>query len=90
MTSPQIGVGRVVRAYARLLVGMHLAGELVDENMQFQVQYTVGNWTGKPFDTGQAGLVLPLPLGAISPAVPEEEQMLVRIEPGRGLIWRVA
>ncbi len=88
MMSKWSGVGRMLRAYDQLLLRMHMTAELVDDQVEFQTEYDIGNMSGMPWNPGKKGVLLPVPAGATGIQVPNELQPLVRIEPGRGVVWR--
>jgi hypothetical protein len=76
--------------YPRLLLSFHAGAELDDDKLWFQIQFTIGNGTGAPFDPGPDGLVIPLPEGFIGASVREQDATRIKVDKDVGFVWRSA
>ncbi|RMH43874.1 MAG: hypothetical protein D6689_03875 [Deltaproteobacteria bacterium] len=90
----QVGRGRggfgSVFVYPSLLMQMHAGAEVDDDRLWFQVQFVLANGTGAPYLPGDEGIVIPLPRGFVAASVDEQNQMRVKVDKQRGLVWRGA
>jgi hypothetical protein len=71
------GVSRVLLAVDRLLVSIHMAGELDDLYLRCQVQVAVQNASGVPYVPPKEGILIPLPEGASQPSLDGENPGIV-------------
>jgi hypothetical protein len=83
-----LGAQAWVWVYPQLLLGFHMGGEADDDKLWFQVQFTLANYSGAPFTPGPDGIRIPLPKGFVGASVRDEDQLLVRVDPDSGFIWR--
>jgi hypothetical protein len=88
MMSAVMGAGRSLLVLDRPIIGAHIAAELDDENLRFQIQYNLQNYSGVPIDTGTEGIELPLPDGAIGGQAGEENGSQLKMNPGKSVTWR--
>lgn len=74
--------------YAKPLLLFRFSGWTDDKFMGFQGQISLHNTDPMPWDPGSNGLAIPLPSGFIGGRVDDQVADMVKVEPGKGLIWR--
>ncbi len=88
MMGKTAGATELVVAYGEPLLALQGGGLLDDNGLDFELQLVVLNATGVPLDTGEKGLVLPLPANARGPSVPNDMGRQITVEPDRGVVWK--
>ena len=71
-----------------LIHQFHAGAEIDDNKLWFQVQFTLANGAGAPYDPGADGIVIPLPAGFVGASVRDEDAARVSVDKDRGFIWR--
>jgi hypothetical protein len=84
------GAATQIIVFPGVLLGFHGGTSLDDDKLWFEMQFTVLNPSAIPYDTGPSGLRLPLPKGFIGASVQDEMTSRVKVDEGRGLVWRGA
>lgn len=88
--TPTRGAFASIFAYPNLLSSFHAGAELDDDKLWFQVQFTMFNGAGAPYDPGPDGLVIPLPDGFIGASVREQDAPRIKVDKDVGFVWRGA
>jgi len=68
----------------------HVTGQIDDQRMVFQAQLDMSNGIAAPYTPDGGNLFIPLPAGFSAAAVEDQWSERVRVEPGRGLVWKGA
>lgn len=88
MISPAAGARRTVVVFDQLVLSPHFGGGLEDEDMRFDAEIIVRNFSGLPWDPGKAGLVIQLPRGAEAITVPEQLANRLKVDEDKGaVVW---
>jgi hypothetical protein len=85
---PDRGAVVGILIYPKILVAFQGGAELDDERMWFSLKFSIANPSLTPLDTGEEGLLLPLPPGFIGASVADEMATRVKVDPDHGFIWR--
>lgn len=84
------GAATQIIVFPGILMGFHGGTSLDDDKLWFEVQFTLLNPSAVPYDTGPAGLRIPLPRGFIGASVRDEMTARVKVDGEKGLVWRGA
>jgi len=84
------GAATQVIVFPDLLLAFHGGGQLDDDKLWFQIQFSVINPSLVPHDPGPDGLRIPLPAGFRAASVGDPMSARVKVDEDEGLVWRGA
>ncbi len=82
------GAGILLVIYPEIMFGFHGGGDVDDERVWFELKFSIANGGQRPIDTGENGLLMPLPKGFVGASVEDMMSAAVKIDADRGLIWK--